>query len=561
MMFEKMATLLNFRSKKLLVSMMALSIVVILMGYQYIQNSPSIINLDTYHKLLTNGVIEKAKISQNEVILYTTEGVYSIAKDGIMIKDLLKKVPIEVEDNNEYANTLITALMLAFVLLWLVIYAKKRQMREQIESEQKKETKMFSLDSLGSFEMNPAISKIKFTDVAGIKEVKEELEEIVDFLKSPSKYQKYGISLPKGVLLIGPPGVGKTLIAKAVAGEANVPFFYQSGASFVQIYVGMGAKRVRELFSHAKAYAPSIIFIDEIDAVGKARGGMRNDERESTLNQLLTEMDGFEDNSGVIVIGATNKIEVIDEALLRSGRFDRRVFIPLPDLADRKDILQIYLQDKPSRVNLDEIAKMSVGFSGAALSTFVNEAAINALRRKSQIIEQEDFRAVRLKVLLGKTKVLSYSDEEKRIQSVYQGAKALCAYWFEVDFDKITIVNDRLKDMDKEIESKTQMLSKVKVYLAGIVATQIKYNEKFSNATEDLKRATSIVQNMVENYGMGDKVLPNNHDVEKILDEAFAEVEKFLLGMGSTLDSISNILFEKESVSREDLKKILNEIF
>ncbi|WVV37354.1 ATP-dependent metallopeptidase FtsH/Yme1/Tma family protein [Sulfurospirillum sp. 1612] len=560
-MFEKMATLLNFRSKKLLVSMMALSIVVILMGYQYIQNSPSIINLDTYHKLLTNGVIEKAKISQNEVILYTTEGVYSIAKDGIMIKDLLKKVPIEVEDNNEYANTLITALMLAFVLLWLVIYAKKRQMREQIESEQKKETKMFSLDSLGSFEMNPAISKIKFTDVAGIKEVKEELEEIVDFLKSPSKYQKYGISLPKGVLLIGPPGVGKTLIAKAVAGEANVPFFYQSGASFVQIYVGMGAKRVRELFSHAKAYAPSIIFIDEIDAVGKARGGMRNDERESTLNQLLTEMDGFEDNSGVIVIGATNKIEVIDEALLRSGRFDRRVFIPLPDLADRKDILQIYLQDKPSRVNLDEIAKMSVGFSGAALSTFVNEAAINALRRKSQIIEQEDFRAVRLKVLLGKTKVLSYSDEEKRIQSVYQGAKALCAYWFEVDFDKITIVNDRLKDMDKEIESKTQMLSKVKVYLAGIVATQIKYNEKFSNATEDLKRATSIVQNMVENYGMGDKVLPNNHDVEKILDEAFAEVEKFLLGMGSTLDSISNILFEKESVSREDLKKILNEIF
>ena len=553
--------MLNFRSKKLLVSVMALSIVMILLGYQYIQNSPSIINLDTYNKLLTTGVIEKAKISQNEVILYTTKGTYSIAKDGIMIKDLLKKVPIEVENNSDYTNMLMTALMFAFVLLWVILYAKKRQMKEQLEREEKKETKMFSLDSLTSFEVHPAISKIKFSDVAGIKEVKEELEEIVDFLKSPTKYLKYGISLPKGVLLIGPPGVGKTLIARAVAGEANVPFFYQSGASFVQIYVGMGAKRVRELFSHAKAYAPSIIFIDEIDAVGKARGGMRNDERESTLNQLLTEMDGFEDNSGVIVIGATNKIEVIDEALLRSGRFDRRVFISLPDLLDRKDILQIYLKDKPSQVNIDEIAKMSVGFSGAALSTFVNEAAINALRRKSQVIEQEDFTAVKLKVLLGKTKVLSYSDEEKRIQSVYQGAKALCAYWFEVDFDKITIINDRLKDIDKEIESKTQMLSKVKVYLAGTVATKIKYNEKFSNATEDLKRATRIVQNMVEHYGMGDKVVPNNYDVEKILDEAFAEVEKFLLGMGSTLDSISDILFEKESVSREDLKKILNEIF
>jgi len=560
-MFEKMVTMLNFRSKKLLVSVMALSIVMILLGYQYIQNSPSIINLDTYNKLLTTGVIEKAKISQNEVILYTTKGTYSIAKDGIMIKDLLKKVPIEVENNSDYTNMLMTALMFAFVLLWVILYAKKRQMKEQLEREEKKETKMFSLDSLTSFEVHPAISKIKFSDVAGIKEVKEELEEIVDFLKSPTKYLKYGISLPKGVLLIGPPGVGKTLIARAVAGEANVPFFYQSGASFVQIYVGMGAKRVRELFSHAKAYAPSIIFIDEIDAVGKARGGMRNDERESTLNQLLTEMDGFEDNSGVIVIGATNKIEVIDEALLRSGRFDRRVFISLPDLLDRKDILQIYLKDKPSQVNIDEIAKMSVGFSGAALSTFVNEAAINALRRKSQVIEQEDFTAVKLKVLLGKTKVLSYSDEEKRIQSVYQGAKALCAYWFEVDFDKITIINDRLKDIDKEIESKTQMLSKVKVYLAGTVATKIKYNEKFSNATEDLKRATRIVQNMVEHYGMGDKVVPNNYDVEKILDEAFAEVEKFLLGMGSTLDSISDILFEKESVSREDLKKILNEIF
>ncbi|MDX1808027.1 MAG: ATP-dependent metallopeptidase FtsH/Yme1/Tma family protein [Sulfurospirillaceae bacterium] len=553
--------MLNFKSKKLLVALIALCVIAILLGYQYIQNSPSIINLDTYNKLLDKGSILNAKIEQNEVILYTQDKAYSIAKDGIVIKDLLKQVPIEVASDSQYVDDLTSVFAFALIMLFVILYAKKRQLKETQEEEHKKEPKMLSLDSLASFDMHPAISKIKFTDVAGIKEVKEELEEIVDFLKYPAKYLKYGISLPRGVLLIGPPGVGKTLIAKAVAGEANVPFFYQSGASFVQIYVGMGAKRVRELFSHAKAYAPSIIFIDEIDAVGKARGGMRNDERESTLNQLLTEMDGFEDNSGVIVIGATNKIEVIDEALLRSGRFDRRVFIPLPDLSDRKEILKIYLKNKPYDANIDEIAKMSVGFSGAALSTFVNEAAINALRRESQMIEQEDFTAVKLKVLLGKTKVLSYSENEKRIQSVYQGAKALCAYWFEVDFDKITIVNDRLKDMDKEIESKTQMLSKVKVYLAGIVATKIKYNEKFSNSTDDLKRATSIVQNMVNNYGMGDGVLPNNMDVEKILNEAYSEVENFLLGMSTTLDNISDILFEKESVSRDDLKKILDEVF
>ncbi len=560
-MLKKMATLLDFKSKKLLVAVMTFSAIMVLLGYGYMRNAPSIINLNTYTKLLDAKLITKAKIEQNEVILYTPHGAFSIPKGGIDIKKLLAHVPIEVEKNSQLVDDMFSTFVFAFVLLFLIMYARKRREKENLENEQKKESRAFSLDSLSSFDIHPAISKVKFSDVAGIKEVKEELEEIVDFLKSPAKYKQYGISLPRGVLLIGPPGVGKTLIAKAVAGEASVPFFYQSGASFVQIYVGMGAKRVRELFSHAKAYAPSIIFIDEIDAVGKARGGMRNDERESTLNQLLTEMDGFEDNSGVIVIGATNKIDIIDEALLRSGRFDRRVFIPLPDLLDRAEILKVYLKNKPCNANVDEIAKMSVGFSGAALSTFVNEAAINALRRQSQTIEQEDFMAVKIKVLLGKTKVLSYSDEEKKIQSVYQGAKALCAYWFEVDFDKITIVNDRLKDIDKEIESKTQMLSKIKVYLAGIVATKIKYNDKFSNSTQDLKRATNMAQNMVENYGMGDGILPNTQDIENILNEALNEVEKFLLGMSGPLEDISNILFEKESISRSELKVIMHEIF
>jgi len=559
-MLEKMVTGLNFKSKKLLISLMALSVIVILMVFGYMKNAPVIINLNHYEKLLKADMIQKAKIEQNEVILYTLEGPYAIAKDGIDIKELLKNVPIEVAGESVLMDDMVSMIFLVILFAVILLVARKRREKEMQNVEQN-EQKAFSLDAMSSFDIHPALSKIKFSDVAGIKDVKEELEEIVDFLKYPAKYKQYGISLPRGVLLVGPPGVGKTLIAKAVAGEANVPFFYQSGASFVQIYVGMGAKRVRELFSHAKAYAPSIIFIDEIDAVGKARGGMRNDERESTLNQLLTEMDGFEDSSGVIVIGATNKIDIIDEALLRSGRFDRRVFIPLPDLKDRAEILKVYLKNKPYSAKVEDIAKMSVGFSGAALSTLVNEAAINALRRDSKIIENEDFFAVRTKVLLGKTKVLSFSDEEKKIQSLYQGAKALCAYWFEVDFDKITIVSDRLKEIDAEIESKTSMLSKIKVYLSGIVATKIKYNEKFTNSTQDLKRAASLAKNMVENFGMGESILPTQNDVEKILSEAYSEVEEFLLGMEKPLEKITEILYTKESISKEEMKSFMHEIF
>ncbi len=559
-MLKKLTTMLDFKSKKLLVSLMAFSVVAILLVFGYMRNAPTVINLNFYDKLLSANMINKAKIEKNEVILYTPDNSYTIAKDGIDIKQLLKNVPIETTNDSVLVDDMVSMIFLVIFFIIILLVAKKRRDKEMQNIEQNAPRAM-SLDSMSSFDIHPALSKIKFSDVAGIKEVKEELEEIVDFLKYPMKYKQYGISLPRGVLLIGPPGVGKTLIAKAVAGEASVPFFYQSGASFVQIYVGMGAKRVRELFAHAKAYAPSIIFIDEIDAVGKARGGMRNDERESTLNQLLTEMDGFEDNSGVIVIGATNKIDIIDDALLRSGRFDRRVFIPLPDFQDRVDILEVYLKNKLCHVKVKEIANMSVGFSGAALSTLVNEAAINALRRESKIIENEDFSAVRTKVLLGKTKVLSFSDKEKQIQSFYQGAKALCAYWYEVDFDKITIVNDRIKEIEKEIESKTSMLSKIKVYLSGIVATKIKYNEKFTNSTQDLKRATSLAQNMVENYGMGESVLPNHTDIEKILNDAYDDVEKFLLGMEQPLEKISHILYTKESISKEDMKSFMHEVF
>jgi len=548
-----------FKSQKLMLSLMALTFLVVLLLFGYVRIEAKIIDLPTYHALLESGSIQKAVVEENEVVLYTSNERYIIIKDGIDIQNLLKYVPIEVKTQNPIVQDLILIGVLLLAMTLLLLYARKKRAQELLK-ENEKEQKAYAFDPFGASIIRPVRSRITFKDVAGICDVKEELEEIVDFLKNPLKYKRYGITLPRGVLLVGPPGVGKTMIAKAVAGEASVPFFYQSGATFVQIYVGMGAKRVKELFSQAKANAPSIIFIDEIDAVGKARGGMRNDERESTLNQLLTEMDGFEDSSGVIVIAATNKIEIIDEALLRSGRFDRRVFISLPDKSDRQEILKAYLHGKPTDVNVEELATMSVGFSGAALATLVNEAAINALRRGSNTIEQSDFMAVRQKVLMGKKKVLSFSNEEKKIQALYQAAKALSAYWFEIDFDKITIVNDRLKDMDREIESKTQMLSKIKVYLSGSGATKLMYHEKFSNATEDLSRAIEIAKTMVEVYGMGEKMIPNDGDVMLILENAQKEIEHFLEGMSKPLETIAHELIEKESVTKARLKEIMDEI-
>ena len=548
------------KSQKLMLSLMALSIFVVLLAFGYLRITPKIIDLPTYHALLDSGSIKKAKVDENEVWLYGINDEFVIVKDGIDIKALLKKVPIEVQHANPFFEDLILLGMLASLLFALLFYARKKR-AEDVKKEQETTQKAYaSYDPFMSNIIRPVRSQISFKDVAGIQDVKEELEEIVDFLKNPARYKRYGITLPKGVLLVGPPGVGKTMIAKAVAGEASVPFFYQSGATFVQIYVGMGAKRVKELFSQAKANAPSIIFIDEIDAVGRARGGMRNDERESTLNQLLTEMDGFEDSSGVIVIAATNKIDIIDEALLRSGRFDRRIFISLPDKNDRLEIIKAYMRNKPTEINLEELANMSVGFSGAALATFVNEAAINALRRGSTILELADFVAVRQKVLMGKKKVLSFSDEEKKIQALYQAAKALCAYWFEIDFDKISIVNDRLKDIDREIESKTQMLSKIKVYLAGMVATKLAYNEKFTNATEDLSRATAIAKEMVEVYGMGEKLIPYESDILLILENAQSELEHFLEGMNTVLEKISHELYSVESISKVRLKAIIDDV-
>lgn len=548
----------KFKFDKKGVIVAAVAALLLLMTIVVFKNQPKNIMYDSYEKLLDGNLISEATIVQDEILITTKGGhKYTIIKDGINMNELVQKVPVNIKKEHPIIEEILAVLFLLAVGYGAIFAYGRYKLRKKSQDASDEKVGAYEAENIVTSSVVPAISSVRFDDVAGIKDVKFELSEIVDFLKNPVKYRKFGIKMPKGVLMIGPPGVGKTLVAKAVAGEANVPFFYQSGASFVQIYVGMGAKRVRELFMKAKAYAPSIIFIDEIDAVGKVRGGSRNDEREATLNQLLTEMDGFEDNSGVIVIAATNRIEMIDEALLRSGRFDRRIYLSMPDFEDRVEILKSYLKDKNCDVIPEDIAKITVGFSGAALSTLVNEAAINALRNSREVIEFRDFESVLNKVLLGKKRVLSYNEDEKKIQAIYQGAKALSAYWFGVEFDKISLVEDYFMVIEREMESKSQMFARIKVCLAGMSALKQNVDDIFSNSNADIARAKDIAQQMVYECGMGKTFVPNPADVEEILQEAYAEVGNFLQGMKTQLRNISEYIGKYESIDKNAIKEIV----
>ncbi|CCF79828.1 Cell division protein FtsH [Helicobacter bizzozeronii CCUG 35545] len=358
--------------------------------------------------------------------------------------------------------------------------------------------------------------------------------------------------------MVGPPGVGKTMIAKALASEAKVPFFYHSGSAFVQIYVGVGAKRVRELFAKAKAFSPSIVFIDEIDAVGKARGHQRNDEREATLNQLLTEMDGFEESAQVIVIGATNKIDVMDEALLRSGRFDRRIFISLPDLEERIQILESYLKDKQHNLDCKEVAKICVGFSGAMLSSLVNESALNALRRNATQITMQDILEIKDKIAFGKEKKCRFERAKKKIlYALYQSAKAFSAYWLEVEFDKVLLMGDFLMASDQKVRSQSEMNNSIKVYLSGMIILELFFQEHYTLVKDDLKHAFEIAKRMCEDYAMGHKFIGDRTDMEALLGTLYKEQKEFLGNSKMQVEAIAKVLLEKEKLSKIQMQEIL----
>ena len=547
-------TLIN--STKVQFILILVLLLVTLVAYGVLRGSNNIITHKEANALYTKDKIVKIVLDGEYVYLKTADESYKIYKDAINQNSFFSKYPVEVVEHNTYIYDVLSLLVLLGAIAFLFRFMKQSKL------QQLRQIRASKAESADDYEPVQALkSNIRFSDVAGIKDVKEELEEIIDFLKAPQKYRDMDIRLPKGVLLVGPPGVGKTFISKAVAGEAGVPFFYQSGASFVHIYVGMGAKRVSELFKKAKQMAPSIVFIDEIDAVGKSRGEFRNDEREATLNQLLTEMDGFEESSGVIVIGATNKIDVLDEALLRAGRFDRRIHISLPDLEDRAKTLELYLAHKPNQVDISQVARMTVGFNSAALDTLTNEAAIFAMREGKSIVETSDFEAVREKVLLGKRKILSFTEEERKIQATYQGSKAIIATWLDVEFEKIGIVTTRLLAQEHEILSRSKLLNRIKVYLAGSIATQMQYNEQFTNASADILLAKELVKKVIYEYSMSENFIVTPYQEEELMKESVSEVKALLKTLEKALDEVSNYLLVYENITQDECKEILREIF
>jgi cell division protease FtsH len=445
--------------------------------------------------------------------------------------------------------------------------------------------------------------KITFADVAGIDEAKEELKEVVEFLKTPGKFQRLGGKIPKGVLLVGMPGTGKTLLARAVAGEANVPFFSISGSDFVEMFVGVGAARVRDLFGQAQNHAPCIIFIDELDALGKARGVNpmgRHDEQEQTLNQLLSEMDGFDPNTGVIIMAATNRPEILDPALLRPGRFDRHVVVDRPDIVGREEILQIHTRTiklSPD-VDLKVIASRTPGFVGADLANIVNEAALLAARKNKEAVEMADIEEAIDRVIAGlEKKRRLMSKKEKEIVAFHESGHAIVASLLpNADpVRRISIIPRgisalgytlQLPTEDRYLMTKTELLDRLAVLLGGRIAEEIVFGEISTGAHNDLQRATDIATSMVKEYGMSEKLgyvtfekekkplfLPSSllaqreysedtakqidEEVKKIVDETYLRVREILTGKKDKLEELAHLLLEKEVVEEADLKKIL----
>lgn len=445
--------------------------------------------------------------------------------------------------------------------------------------------------------------KITFADVAGAEEEKEEMSEIVDFMKNPRKYQELGAKIPRGILLLGPPGTGKTLLAKAVAGEANVPFFSISGSDFVEMFVGVGASRVRDLFDQAKKHTPSIIFIDEIDAVGRQRGtglGGGHDEREQTLNQLLVEMDGFTDNQGVIVIAATNRRDILDPALLRPGRFDRQITVGYPDIKGREAILRVHTKNKKLApdISLATIAKGTAGFTGADLANLVNEAALLAARNNRKAITQPDIEEATIKVVAGpekKSKVVS--EDEKRLTAFHEAGHAVCTFHCKTQdpVHQVSIIprgmaggyTMSLPEHDRSFRTKTQMEEEIIVLLGGRVAEKIALDEISTGASNDIERATDLARSMITRYGFSEKLGPivYGHDnsevflgrdysqgrnysenvaaeidgeIRELIDTSYENAKQILLSHRDQLDKVAHYLMEHEKIDGEDFYKLMN---
>ncbi len=512
-------------------------------------------------------------------------------------QETIKNLDITFKEPTDWGSiVLILSTLVLPIIIFLIFFSFLSKQSKQGPGQ------IFSFSQANIKRFLPDKNKITFKDVAGLKEAKEELQEIVEFLKNPTKFTELGAKIPRGALLMGPTGVGKTLLARAVAGEANVPFFHISGSEFVEMFVGVGASRVRSAFEIAKKSAPSILFIDEIDAIGRERGagiGGGQDEREQTLNQILVEMDGFDKDTKVIVMAATNRADILDSALLRPGRFDRRIVLDLPDINDREEILKIHSRNKKLApdINLRKIAERTPGFSGADLENLMNEAAILAARNnRKQVIEDDLLEAIE-KVILGperKSHILTKS--EKEITAYHESGHALVAASLPKanPVQKVSILargvaagyTIQLPVEDKSLKTRTEFLNDLAIFLAGYSAEKIQFNEVSTGAANDLKEASNSARAFVTKYGMSNlgpisfveeesvflgkelatrKIYSEemaskiDNEVVKLINNAYKQATNILQKKKETLDKIATVLLEKETIEQEEFYQLIGE--
>ena len=559
------------------------------------------INAGQIKSIIVNGDIlkletidDKKQVVQKE----TQDSLPSLISDLGISSDKLQNIALSVEPASGFSYWLSSLLPFLIPILILVVMAWF--FLRQVQGANSKA--MSFGQSTARQSQQKGGNRITFKDVAGVKEAKEELHEVVEFLQNPKKFTSLGAKIPKGVLLMGSPGTGKTLLAKAVAGEANVPFFSISGSEFVEMFVGVGASRVRDLFKKAKKSSPCIVFIDEIDAVGRQRGaglGGSHDEREQTLNQILVEMDGFEATVNVIVIAATNRPDVLDPALLRPGRFDRRVVLELPDIADREEILTVHKDKKPleNEVNIRQIAERTPGFSGADLANLFNEAAILAARRNKKRIGQMELIESIEKVMLGpekKSHVLS--EKEKRVTAIHEAGHALVAHLLpNADpVHKVSVISRgnaagytlKLPIEDKYLHKKSEFVDDLAVLLAGHVAEKSEYGEVTTGASSDLRVATNLARSLITQYGMSEKLMPRvygekeslvflGRDIkeqrnysERVAEQIDEEIDAFILQAVNTaqklitdnsqkMNSLVHVLMSKETIEKDEFEALM----
>jgi cell division protease FtsH len=579
----------------------AFVIILLIQNYFVTKKTEDVIPYSEFKQSLKTGKIKDLTLTQESVSgeRETEKGIRRFQAVRVEDSDLVK----ELETYQVTYTGKVDSKWLTNILSWIIPLVFFFFIWRILFSRIGPETSVMSFGKSRAKIYAEKEKKITFSDVAGIDEAKEELEEVVEFLKTPEKFQRLGGKIPKGVLLVGMPGTGKTLLARAVAGEANVPFFSISGSDFVEMFVGVGAARVRDLFAQAQNHAPCIIFIDELDALGKARGGNplgRHDEQEQTLNQLLAEMDGFAPNTGVIIMAATNRPEILDSALLRPGRFDRHVLVDRPDIVGREEILKIHTRNikLSPETDLRVIASRTPGFVGADLANIVNEAALLAARKNKEAVEMADIEEAIDRVVAGlEKKRRLMSKKEKEIVAFHESGHAIVASLLPNSdpVHRISIIPRgisalgytlQLPTEDRYLMTKSELLNRLAVLLGGRVAEEIVLGEISTGAHNDLQRATDIATSMVKEYGMSERLgyvtfekekkpffIPSSlvssreysedtakqidEEVKKIVDEAYHRVKEILTATRDKLEELARLLLEKEVVEEGDLKKIL----